>query len=99
MSDHRSVVLVWLSALVSLAAVPVMAATMPAVTMNVVDERDGKPIPGVVALFWGTGRDTRFLHFLIDEELRRNLANGPIPHVSKGASNDDRHDKRRPPAS
>jgi hypothetical protein len=49
--------------------------------------------------FWGTGRDTRFLHFLIDEELRRNLANGPIPHVSKGASNDDRHDKRRPPAS
>ena len=57
MSDHRSVVLVWLSALVSLAAVPVMAATMPAVTMNVVDERDGKPIPGVVALFWGTGRE------------------------------------------
>jgi hypothetical protein len=29
--------------------------------------------------FWGTGRDTRFLHFLIDEELRRNLANCPIP--------------------
>lgn len=28
--------------------------------------------------FWGTGRDTRFLHFLIDEELRRNLANRPI---------------------
>jgi hypothetical protein len=49
--------------------------------------------------FWGTGRDTRFLHFLIDEELRRNLVNCPFLDVSKAASNDDRHDKRRPPAS
>lgn len=24
--------------------------------------------------FWGTSEDTRFLHFLIDDELRRNLA-------------------------
>jgi hypothetical protein len=24
--------------------------------------------------FWGSSEDTRFLHFLIDEELRRNLA-------------------------
>ena len=30
---------------------------MPAVTMKVVDERDGTPIPGVVAMFWGTGRE------------------------------------------
>jgi hypothetical protein len=50
-------VLAWLSALLSLAAVPVMAATMPAVRMNVVDGHDGMPIPGVVALFWGTGRE------------------------------------------
>ena len=27
--------------------------------------------------FWGTSEDTRFLHFLIDEELRSNLAQGP----------------------
>ena len=28
--------------------------------------------------FWGTSEDTRFLHFLIDEELRSNLAHEPI---------------------
>ena len=28
--------------------------------------------------FWGTSGDTRFLHFLIDEELRSNLAQEPI---------------------
>jgi hypothetical protein len=28
--------------------------------------------------FWGTSKDTRFLHFLIDEELRKNLAQEPI---------------------
>jgi len=28
--------------------------------------------------FWGTSEDTRFLHFLIDEELRSNLAHDPI---------------------
>ena len=28
--------------------------------------------------FRGTGEDTRYLHFLIDEELRRNLAQMPI---------------------
>jgi hypothetical protein len=50
-------VLAWLSALLCLAAAPAMAATMPAVGMNVVDEQDGTPIPGVVALFWGTGRE------------------------------------------
>lgn len=27
---------------------------------------------------WGTSEDTRFLHFLIDEELRRNLEHEPI---------------------
>ena len=30
---------------------------MPPVKMNVVDEHDGTPIPGVVAMFWGTGRE------------------------------------------
>lgn len=50
-------VLALLSALISLAAVPVTAATMPAVKMNVVDEHDGMPIPGLVALFWGTARE------------------------------------------
>jgi len=28
--------------------------------------------------FWGTSEDTRFLHWLIDEELKRNLATLPI---------------------
>jgi hypothetical protein len=28
--------------------------------------------------FWGTSEDTRFLHFLIDTELRRNLSQEPI---------------------
>jgi hypothetical protein len=28
--------------------------------------------------FWGTSEDTRFLHFLIDEEVRSNLAREPI---------------------
>ena len=37
-----------------LAAIPVIAATMPAVKMKVLDEHDGTPIPGLVALFWGT---------------------------------------------
>jgi hypothetical protein len=54
---RRFAVLAWLSALLCLAAAPVMAATMPAVRMNVVDDHDGMPIPGVVALFWGTGRE------------------------------------------
>ena len=27
--------------------------------------------------FWGTSEDTRFLHFLIDEELKQNLATVP----------------------
>lgn len=40
-----------------LAAIPVIAATMPAVKMKVLDERDGTPIPGLVALFWGTARE------------------------------------------
>jgi hypothetical protein len=28
--------------------------------------------------FWGTSEDTRFLHFLIDEELQRNLSGSPV---------------------
>lgn len=28
--------------------------------------------------FWGISEDTRFLHFLIDEELQRNLYGPPI---------------------
>jgi len=47
-----------MAALLSLA--PVSAATMPAVTMKVVDEHDGRPIPGLVALFWGTAREGTF---------------------------------------
>ena len=47
---------VWLTAWLSLAAGAVGAATMPAVTMKVVDEGDGTPVPGVVALFRGTAR-------------------------------------------
>jgi hypothetical protein len=31
--------------------------------------------------FWGTSEDTRFLHFLIDEELQRNLC-GPLVEAS-----------------
>lgn len=50
-------VLALLPALFSLAAIPVTAATMPAVKMNVVDEHDGTPIQGLVALFWGTARE------------------------------------------
>ena len=34
-----------------------ISATMPAVKMNVVDERDATPIAGVVTLFWGTARE------------------------------------------
>jgi hypothetical protein len=41
-------------ALLALAVLPVTAATMPAVKMTVVEEHDSTPIPGVVALFWGT---------------------------------------------
>lgn len=40
-----------------LVAVPVIAATMPAVKMTVVDENDGTPISGMVALFWGSARE------------------------------------------
>jgi hypothetical protein len=43
--------------LLSLVAPSMIAATMPAVRMNVADEHDGTPIPGVVALFWGTARE------------------------------------------
>lgn len=53
-------VLASLPALLCLAVVPVIAATMPAVKMTVVDERDGAPIPGLVALFWGTAREGTF---------------------------------------
>jgi hypothetical protein len=50
-------VLASLPALLSLAVVPVIGATMPAVKMKVVDEHDGTPIPGLVAMFWGTARE------------------------------------------
>jgi hypothetical protein len=46
-----------LTLLLLLPAAPVIAATMPAVKMKVVDEHDGTPIPGLVALFWGTARE------------------------------------------
>src|ERR1051325_10791203 len=45
-----------LTLLFFLLSASVIAATMPAVKMTVVDERDGTPIPGVVVLFWGTAR-------------------------------------------
>jgi hypothetical protein len=48
---------VCLPALLSLAVMPACATTMPAVTMAVVDEHDGTPIAGVVALFWGPGHE------------------------------------------
>ena len=50
-------VLASLWALGTLGVVPVIAATMPAVKMTVVDEHDGTPITGLVALFWGTARE------------------------------------------
>jgi len=53
-------VLASLSALVSLAVVPVIAATMPAVKMTVVDEHAGTPISGLVALFWGSATQGTF---------------------------------------
>jgi hypothetical protein len=48
---------VCLPALLALAVMPACTATMPAVTMVAVDEHDGTPIAGVVALFWGTGHE------------------------------------------
>ena len=50
-------VLASLPVLFSLTVVPAIAATMPAVSMNVVDEHDGMPLAGVVALFRGTARE------------------------------------------
>jgi len=44
-------------ALLALAVLPVFAGTMPTVKMKVVDEHDGTPIRGLVALFWGTARE------------------------------------------
>jgi hypothetical protein len=43
--------------LLCLAVAPAIAATMPAVKMTVVDEENGQAIAGVVAMFWGTGRE------------------------------------------
>jgi hypothetical protein len=51
------VVLASLPAVLSLSVVPAIAATMPAVNMKVVDEHDGMPLAGVVALFRGTARE------------------------------------------
>lgn len=49
-----------LAALLVLAGAPAAAATMPPVTMKVADAQDGKPIPGVVAMFWATAREGTF---------------------------------------
>lgn len=49
-----------LALLLCFAAVPVIAATMHEVKMKVVDEDDGTPISGLVALFWGTAREGTF---------------------------------------
>jgi hypothetical protein len=49
-----------LPALLLLTEAPVIAATMPAVKMKVLDEHDGAPISGLVALFWGTAREGTF---------------------------------------
>jgi len=49
--------LLLLSAWLALASLPVAAATMPAVNMKVVDAQDGRPMAGLVALFWGTARE------------------------------------------
>jgi len=49
-----------LTLLLSLAAGAVLAAEMPAVRMKVVDEQDGAPIPGLVALFLGTAHEGTF---------------------------------------
>ena len=54
---NRLFVIVSLTVLLALGVVPVIAATMPAVKMKVVDEHDGTPIPGLVALFRGTARE------------------------------------------
>jgi hypothetical protein len=51
---------VLLAALLVLAGAPAAAATMPPVTMKVADAQDGKPIQGVVAMFWGTAREGTF---------------------------------------
>ena len=53
-------ILVSLTALLSLTAGTVIAATMPPVTMKVVNEQDGTPISGVVALFRGTAHEGTF---------------------------------------
>ena len=53
-------ILVSLTALLSLTAGAVIAAIMPAVTMKVVNEHDGTPISGVVALFRGTAHEGTF---------------------------------------
>jgi len=54
---HLFAVLVLFPALLALAVLPATAGTMPAVNMKVVDEQDGTPIRGLVALFWGSARE------------------------------------------
>jgi hypothetical protein len=54
---NRLFVIGSLTLLLSLTAAPVIAAAMPAVRMNVVDEQAGTPIPGLVALFRGMARE------------------------------------------
>ena len=48
---------VLLGCLLCLVVSPALAATMPAVTMKVVDADDGRPVAGVVALFRGSARE------------------------------------------
>jgi hypothetical protein len=59
-SRARFAVVASVAAVVSLAVVPVIAATMPAVKMTVVDGRDGTPIAGLVAVFWLPAREGTF---------------------------------------
>ena len=54
---RRFTVMALFPTLLFLAVLPVTAATMPAVKMKVVEARDSTPIPGVVALFWGTAHE------------------------------------------
>lgn len=56
-SRRLRTVLAPLMALLALVAIPACAASMPAVTMKVVDESSGMPVAGVVALIWGTAHE------------------------------------------
>ncbi len=50
-------VVVVLAALATLVVALKRPATIPAMRMTVVDDADGRPMAGVVAMFWGTARE------------------------------------------